>query len=396
MGHHSYFEIAGHSFLYCLESYIPDVAALFTEEDRLPVVDHVHDNGQPWSEFTYAATVTALRERLQVQGFTKPRAQEALSAALAQMNGEGAGSVPDAEAFEDDIRQLLAAEPVLFPSEKDDVSQASDEVLEELSRWMDSRDFVRLLLDCAPEPEIAASLDLTELTGCCVELDPSRPIAEQARAKQLAEITQTTPLLVLTEGTTDAQLLSAGMDVTHPHLKSFVTFFDYGSSGAEGGIAQLACNVASFVAAGVANRFVALADNDTAGHAGMRKTLERPLPERCRVMFYPALPLLESYPTLGPYTDEPVVADVNGRAGSLELYLGQDVLQAEGGLMPVQWKSWDSKLRRYQGALTETDKATAQERFRLKVKAHHARRPAPEADWSGIRAIIDQVVAAFG
>lgn len=252
MGHHSYFEIVGHSFLYCRESYIPDVAVLFTEEDRLPIVDHVHDNGQPWSEFTYAATVTALRERLQVQGFTKPRAQKALAAALAQMNDEGAGSLPDPQVFEDGIRQLLAAEPVLLPSEKDDVSQASDEVLDELSRWRGSRDFVRLLLDCAPETEGAASLDLTQLTGCCVELGPSRRIAEQARAKQLVEITQTTPLLVLTEGTADAQLLSAGMSVTHPHLKGFVTFFDYVSSGTEGGVAQLARNVASFVAAGVA------------------------------------------------------------------------------------------------------------------------------------------------
>ncbi|MEU6885656.1 HEPN/Toprim-associated domain-containing protein [Streptomyces viridosporus] len=395
MGHHSYFEIAGHSFLYCRESYLPDVAALFTEEDRRPVVQHTHDNGQPWSEFAYVATVTALRERLQIQGFTKARARESLAAALAQY-GEGTGPVTDPEAFKDGIRQLLAAEPMTFPNEKDDVSHPSEGSLDELSRWMDSRAFVRLLLDCAPDQQGTVSLDLTQLTGCCVQLDPARRIAEQSRREQLADLTQNAPLLVLTEGTTDARLLSAGMDVTHPHPKGFVSFFDYTSGGAEGGVAQLARNVASFVAAGVANRFVALADNDTEGHAGMQKTLERKLPERCRVLFYPPLPLLESYPTLGPYTDEPVVADVNGRAGSLELYLGRDVLQTDNGLMPVQWKSWNGKLRRYHGALTDPDKAKTQERFLRKVKAHHAGTLAPDADWSGIRAIIDQVVTAFG
>ncbi len=111
-------------------------------------------------------------------------------------------------------------------------------------------------------------------------------------------------------------------------------------------MAQLARIVAAFVAAGVANRFVAIADTDTEGMAGMEKTLTRSLLGRCRVMFYPPLPELEHYPTLGAYTDDPVLADVNGRAGALELYLGQDVLQTDSGLMPVQWKSWNPKLGR--------------------------------------------------
>ncbi|MDI1454264.1 HEPN/Toprim-associated domain-containing protein [Streptomyces sp. ATE26] len=393
MGHHSYIEIAGHTFLYCRESYLPSVAALFTEEDRCPVVEHT-DDGQPWSEFVYATTVTALKERLQVQGFTQARARESLAAALAQYGG-GTEPVTDPEAYEDGIRQVLAADPIALPNEKDDVSHPSEEFMEELSRWMDSRAFVRLLLDCAPDPKGMTSLDLTQLTGCCVELDPARRIAELSRNEQLADLTQNAPLLVLTEGTTDARLLSAGMDVTHPHLKGFVSFFDYAAGGAEGGVAQLARNVASFVAAGVANRFVALADNDTEGHAGMQKTLERRLPERCKVLFYPSLPLLESYPTLGPYADEPVVTDVNGRAGSLELYLGRDVLQMDNGLMPVQWKSWNAKLHRYHGALRDDDKDKAQQRFLRKVKAHRAGSPAANSDWSGIRAIIDQIVTAF-
>ncbi len=100
---------------------------------------------------------------------------------------------------------------------------------------MDSRHFVRLLLDCSPAPQSTAGLDLTQLTGCCVELDVAQPIAEQARAEQLADLTQHSPLLVLTEGPTDARLLSMGMEVTHPRLKRFVTFFDYGLRRRGGG-----------------------------------------------------------------------------------------------------------------------------------------------------------------
>lgn len=398
MGHHSYLEIAGHTFLYASGGYLPDVAALFTEEDRCPVVEHTHDNGQPWAEFAYQATVTALRERLQVQGFTPARAWDALAEALTDVNGEQSGPAADATTGEEHIRRLLASHADAFPLEEEETGGRDDlldDSLEELARRMDCRNFVRLLLDCAPDPDGTVSLDLTQLTGCCVELDPEERIAERARAEQFADLTQNAPLLVLTEGPTDARLLTAGMEVTHPHLKGYVTFFDYSSGGAEGGVAQLARNVAAFVAAGVANRFVALADNDTEGRAGMEKTLGRNLPDRCRVMFYPPMPMLESYPTLGPYTDDPVPADVNGRAGSLELYLGRDVLQQDSGLMPVQWKAWNPKLCRYQGALADPDKHTAQERFLGKVKAHRAGRPHPDADWSGIRAIIDQVVAAF-
>ncbi|MEU1710105.1 HEPN/Toprim-associated domain-containing protein [Streptomyces sp. NPDC005706] len=398
MGHHSYLEIAGHTFLYAREGYLPDVAALFTEEDRCPVVEHTHDDGQPWAEFTYQTTVMALRERLQVQGFTQIRAREALAAAITAIRGEPHGATLDTATVEDHIRRLLASDAHAFPPEENKSGgrdELLDDSLDEFAMRMDSRHFVRLLLDCAPAPQSTAGLDLTQLTGCCVELDAAQPIAEEARAEQLADLTRSSPLLVLTEGPTDARLLSMGMEVTHPHLKGFVTFFDYDSGGVEGGVAQLARNVAAFVAAGVANRFVAIADNDTEGIAGMEKTLTRSLPGRCRVMFYPSLPELEHYPTLGPYTDDPVPADVNGRAGALELYLGQDVLQTDSGLMPVQWKSWNPKLGRYQGALADQDKRLAQERFLAKVRAHRVGGPHPDADWSGIRAIIDQIVSAF-
>lgn len=179
-------------------------------------------------------------------------------------------------------------------------------------------------------------------------------------------------------------------------LAGFVNFFDFAGTRAEGGVAALARTVEAFIAAGVANRFVAVADNDTAAHAGLARLKAQPLPARCRVLHYPPLPLLEAYPTLGPYSDEPVLADVNERAGSLEMYLGRDVLEGtDDWLMPVQWRSWDPKLRRYQGTLADTDKKTAQERFEAKVEAVRVGRATGREDWSGIRAIIDAVVAAF-
>lgn len=399
MGQHSYLVIAGRAFLTCQDDYLPQLAALFTEADRVPLVRSAESDDQGWEgeEFAYVTTVASLRERLQVQGFTTVRARADLAETLAQASRFSEdhpawswhGPVPEVPEVQDAARRLLAADG-------DDwtLHQPEQDLLHDRGLFMPSRTFVRLLLDCAPD-QAAVRLELSELTGGYYALDPAQPVADGARAARVTRFADDAPLLVLTEGPTDARFLAAGMEVTHPHLKGFVTFFDYDSSGAAGGVDQLAKTVKAFIAAGVANRFVALADNDTEGHAGLAPLTKRALPERARVRHYPPLPFLEAYPTLGPYTDEPVLADINGRAGSLEMYLGQDVLQSDDGLMPVQWRNWNHQLSRYHGTFTKADKETAQDRFARKVEAHHTGRASGREDWSGIQAIIDTIMTAF-
>jgi hypothetical protein len=48
------------------------------------------------------------------------------------------------------------------------------------------------------------------------------------------------------------------------------------------------------------------------------------------------------------------VSDVNGRAGSIELCFGDEVLLKVTGehLPPVRWKAFDNKLEDYQGEVT--------------------------------------------
>lgn len=92
MGHHSNLVVAGHPFLTCQESYLPEVAALFTESERSPVVRHTHPDGTQWAEFSYVTTVVALRERLQVQGFTAGRARTRCCPYVDRRHGRHQGS----------------------------------------------------------------------------------------------------------------------------------------------------------------------------------------------------------------------------------------------------------------------------------------------------------------
>ncbi len=83
--------------------------------------------------------------------------------------------------------------------------------------------------------------------------------------------------------------------------------------------------------------------------------------------------------------------DVNGLAGSIEMYLGTDVLTVDGRLQPVVWGGYVSRLGAYQGEISDKDRV--QERFREKVAAAKLR---PEAmldqDWSGLDLVLDHLV----
>jgi hypothetical protein len=175
----------------------------------------------------------------------------------------------------------------------------------------------------------------------------------------------------------------------------FLRFMDF-DSGAEGGAASLVKLVRSFVGAGIANRVLAVADNDTAAHDALDKLKQESLPDGYRLMHYPDLPVLRWYPTLGPQLSVPVPMDVNGKAASLEMYLGQELLKVEGELVPVQWTGYVKGQRSYQGAIPSAEKKRVQGAFRKKVQAALDDPATRERqDWSGIEAIVAEMLRAF-
>ena len=124
-----------------------------------------------------------------------------------------------------------------------------------------------------------------------------------------------------------------------------------------------------------------------------------PPPGRIQVIRYPDLDLARHYPTIGPpaagATTATSAADVNGLAGSIELYLGRDVVTGpDGSLRPVQWTSLIAGMGRYQGEVT--GKNDIHKAFRAKAAA--ASRDAAVIsgqDWDGLRLILDAVFTAF-
>jgi hypothetical protein len=58
--------------------------------------------------------------------------------------------------------------------------------------------------------------------------------------------------------------------------------------------------------------------------------------------------------------------NVNGLACSIEMYFGIDTLMKNNQLIPIQWKGYDEKEKKYQGEISE--KKYVQDNFRKKLK----------------------------
>ena len=304
MAAHSFMEINQRLMLGCRESYLPDLAALFTEDELQ------HDD----EHFGYISTVGELRDRLQLHGYTTTRAGRELDAAVAVWHERHPN--PGADAMEVPVRGSaeLLAELREFVNDTDELTHFQ---LPDAVEWeLDARTHLRIVLDLV-DADLAVRYNLDGLQRYEL-VTPHTPITEQAREARRHAIATDAPLVILTEGSSDSQLLSEAIRVTHPHLVGLLHLMDF-RTGAEGSAASLAKLVRSFVGAGIANRVLALADNDTAARDALSKLKGEGLPDGYRVLHYPELPLLRQFPTLGPQLANPVLMDVNGKAGSLEV-----------------------------------------------------------------------------
>lgn len=200
-------------------------------------------------------------------------------------------------------------------------------------------------------------------------------------------------IIVLTEGSIDAHVLGRSMRLLFPHLVDYFSFMDFEGMKVPGGAGSVLGFLKAFVAAGVGNRILAILDNDTAATDAMRSVAGLKFPATVNVVQYPQIELAKSYPTIGPTGIFNV--DINGLAGSIELYFGEDVLrQSNGELVAVQWRGYNEKLRQYQGEVMY--KGKVQERF-FEMLERCERDPAliVSYDWSGIRSILNVLRTSY-
>jgi hypothetical protein len=360
----------------------------------------------------YTASVRDVRDRLRVMGFTLSRAKAEFERGKAEHldNLRELNEVSDHwdeeivllersmfSDFLEAFREIVTSgiHPIHFSERKPDASRLAVHILKDHEDFYwgfpcrDIRVFFRALLEVVPESAVVTQ-DLTDLVSGGY-YDEADDVVERSLAELKGDYSVNSRIILLTEGPTDGEVLRASIELLYPHLSDYYSFMDL-AVRAPGGAGSLVHVVKSFAGAGIENRTIALFDNDAAGHSGISLLRHVQLSPNILVMNYPNIALADSYPTCGPNGES--VQNVNGSACSIEHYFGRDVLTIDGQLVPVQWKAFDDRVKRYQGEIRQKDLLKA--RFFQKTDA--AKRSGLETapgDWEDMRRLLESVFDAF-
>lgn len=212
--------------------------------------------------------------------------------------------------------------------------------------------FLRLLLEISENGEFVC--DITDLIL-------SEYIDEEYIQNTQDRYFNNDKIIVLTEGKSDIEILSRILKLFYPHLHSYFAFMDFENAKVEGGVGFITGIVKSFAGVGISNKIVAIYDNDTAAKVATKQLEKINLPKNLKIMYLPDIEKLNNYPTLGPAGL--IAMNVNGMAGSIEMYLGHNALfdNEKQSYFPIQWKGYESGLSQYQGEIIE--KKSVQKKF---------------------------------
>lgn len=141
---------------------------------------------------------------------------------------------------------------------------------------------------------------------------------------------------------------------TISHLTDYISFFDFEGSKPDGGVSYLVKFLKAFAAARISTFILAIFDKDAVGLEGFTIASQLQLPENIRVMRLPDIDLARTYPTIGPQGTHEI--DVNGKAVSMELFLGRhNLITSNGSLIPIFWNNYVQTVQTYQGVIQNKD-----------------------------------------
>lgn len=182
-------------------------------------------------------------------------------------------------------------------------------------------------------------------------------------------------IIILTEGKTDTRILRKSLESPYPHLKDFYSFIDFPNFKVDGGAPNRVANVKMLAGSRISNRVIALFDNDTVGFEAYSILNEVSMPDNIKVLRLPEIEIAKNYPTIGP--TGLMNFDINGKACSIEMFLGTDVLKDEEGIfLPIVWGGYNEKVKQYQGEIER--KTEVQKKFEQKVKTGITSENSPE------------------
>ncbi|HEY9310636.1 MAG TPA: hypothetical protein VIP82_22780 [Microbacterium sp.] len=341
----------------------------------------------------YRARVAAVRARLDLMGFTAAACRHELTSGLAEFFEDEDPADPLVDMSPDEIldRALVALESGVPDRLLDKVDEACMEVVFLfVESGLDRRALFALQLESADDDE-EVRLDLYDLymADYFKEVDDITKLAADELA---ASVSSGGPIIVVTEGVTDARYLARALELVAPHVAHMFRFLDE-EAKAEHNSGQVMRTLRSFAAAGVTNRVVGVLDNDAAGQVAARALDAAPRPATNRYLLLPDVPYGESYPTNGPSGDTEL--NINGRAVSIEFQFGLDQLRvAQGDPAKVEWKGPQAPINVYQGSLSKRDKEAVQRNIDSFLESASPDHDPTVEPWPVIHTLVERLIQA--
>lgn len=163
----------------------------------------------------------------------------------------------------------------------------------------------------------------------------------------LDQLADASRFLVVTEGSSDSDILKKALPLVAPDVDDFFHFIDMGKNYPFTGTGNLGNFCKGLAAIKVQNKIVVVLDNDTAGRAALENIKRIPMPPNIRVIQLPELEEFRAFPTLGP--SGRLIENVNGRAVAIECFLDPSFKPKEGRV--VRWTGFNAEIGEYQGEL---------------------------------------------
>ncbi|RZK27223.1 MAG: hypothetical protein EOO43_00265 [Flavobacterium sp.] len=409
------------------KSYIhPFWSCIFKEQDRISRQVHFSEyytealfdtDMVPTNE--YSATVETIKKRLELLGYTIAKTKVQYSLRLKEKIEEAEESSADhpSDYLLTDLKHMKQlqtggfnywidmAQEIMFErktqywdiesgeGEQDDICVWALNSFEDTYLKFPEESygyFLRAALEAA-ENNANLVLDITSLVHAGYYAE-DEPVCENTARGHINSTREFEKIILLTEGSSDSEILSSSLKLLYPELVDYISLMDFGSIKPEGGTSALERTVKSFAAAGINNKIIAIFDNDVAGHSSIKRLESISLPTNIRVISLPDLQIGERYPTKGPQGK--TFENINGRACSIELYFGEDVLVNSGDLIPITWKGFEPKVNAYQGEIQ--DKNLVQNRFNMKLKQAENSEEINLNHWNDMNSIFESIFKTAG
>lgn len=254
----------------------------------------------------------------------------------------------------------------------------------------DYRSFFRVIVEVCPDNGIVVQ-DITDLVAAGY-YSPDEKVCELATSELTCDYSKNEKIIILTEGSTDIEILGKSLQVLYPHLFGYYSFMDFDLSNASGGSSSLVSTIKAFIGSGIRNRIIAVFDNDTASRESRLYLDKTTLSDNIKIISLPELDYAKRYPTIGP--GGIVDVDINGLACSIELFFGTDILRNEYEFIPVQWKGYNERLQGYQGEIIH--KQTLHKHFLDKCnQCIENPKLIDKLDWQPMHLVLEKIFSAF-